>query len=167
MDPLATNPSGHKGLAQWDARRQSNFARFAGYRMGAGSGVPADKQFKDMLSFMLTEPEFLRARDMMAKAHSLAGATAAFQMFDEVVYNASTPARVKFAQQALAAVSNNTTTQNSSTATHDYRFGDINITSPANTGVDMARDMRRALASQPLLGPLATATVSLATRGSQ
>jgi hypothetical protein len=169
MDPMAANASGHKGLAQWDAPRQKNFERFAGYRMGAASGVSADKQFTDQLSFLLTEPEFQKARVAMAKAHDLTGATKAFMQFDEIVNDASLAARVNFGQEALAvAARSNVSTDNSRTATHDYHFnGGITIESKATNGVDMARDFRRSLASQPLLNPLATQTATLATRGSQ
>jgi hypothetical protein len=167
MDPMAVNASGHRGLEQWDRRRQANFERFAGYRMGPESGVPANRQTQDMLAFSLLEPEYQKAREMMAKTSSLADATLAFQHFDEVVYDASGAARFKFAQAALTAAATNNTHDNSSTVTHHTRIGDIHIASDADTGVDMARDMRRSLATQPLLGPLATATMTLSTRGSQ
>jgi len=166
MDPLVTNPSGHKGLGQWDASRQKNFEQFAGYRMGPQSGVSNDKQFWDQIKFSLTEPQYKKAREMMAKAHSLAEATAIFQRLDEIVYDASGPRRLAFAQAALAAASNGST-QSTSTSTHEINIGDIHVASNATNGVDMARDMRRSLARQPLLGPLATQTMTLATRGSQ
>jgi hypothetical protein len=71
----------------------------------------------------------------------------------------------KRALGALAAANNTHNTV--STSTHEINIGDIHVASAATNGVDMARDMRRSLASQPLLGQLATQVATLSTRGSQ
>jgi hypothetical protein len=162
MNPLASN-AGHLGLGQWDASRQERFARSTGYRMGA-SGVSSDQQFWDQLSFMFTEPQFQKAIEMMSKAHSLAGATDAFQRYFEIVYDSSGPARVAAAQSALSASSLGSVQSSINNNIH-IRTG--NIVTQATDGTGIAKDFSKELNTHPLLGPLATQTVTLASRGSQ
>jgi hypothetical protein len=164
MNPLASN-KGHLGLAQWDASRQSNFARFAGYRMG-DSSVSPDKQFSDQLAFLLTEPEFSKAHVMMSRAHSLSEAARAFMDFDEKpgLLDASAASRFGLAQQALASYSSSSVQSSVNNNIH-IRTG--NIVTQATDGTGIAKDFSKELNTHPLLGPLATQTVTLASRGSQ
>lgn len=181
LNPLVTRDAGaHLGIAQWDKTRQAQFAKQFGYQMGSSKVSPL-KQLMDQLAFVQTELATTQstAAAKIAMAGDLAGKTRAVQDYYERPGSGdlSFLKRFQFAQQTMELVSGyikmlaaneRRGVIQRSTVTHHTRIGEVNVNAPqATNATGIAAGIGNALSTHPLLGPLATQTVTLATRGSQ
>jgi hypothetical protein len=160
MDPRARNGE-HYGLAQWDKRRQGDFAKRFGYAMDDESKGKY-RQSLDQVQFLWEELQTTQKQAAvgMAKAHSLFGKTGAFMRLFEQPGDGSLGKRYGFAQMADAS---SASARSVVTVTHDTHIDNVNIHTPSADPVAHADAFAHRVGTHPLIN--ASGTVELATRG--
>jgi len=173
MNPLSVNASGHRGIGQWDANRQSAYSKRFGYQIGS-SDVSAAQQLIDQEKFTVQEllTSHRPALEAMKKAKTLLGKTGAFNDLFEVSGD-SIGKRFSYAQlalnlpaiQDLLAASN---ARNSGsvqhTVTSETNIGDVHLHTNATDPASHATAFRDGISKQPLVGLSALVDLSLSTR---